>query len=645
MKLAMRFEWKLGIAIAVIVALMAAPLVLADGIIADADALVLSPPAGNSTSATQSAGTTQSYDFSAYIKETGNNGDDVFVAANDKVNVTIARSGDWVTVGGTPTGLTFTAYDAPQAGTIEIAIPCGATGSKTMSVQLGATATNGKSMSPNNSVTLSYVITAGSNDPSCAPPPPPDGDGDGVPDSSDNCPSTANAGQADTDGDGLGDACDATPNGDTDGDGIDNLADNCPNDANADQADADSDGLGNACDSNSYAPALASAAVDANGNEGDTLTTSGSFSDADGNNSLVISFSGAGTGVDNGDGTWSWSLPTNDNGSGIVVVQANDGEHAVATDSFNWSAANVDPTATFDASTPVNEGDPISLSLTNPFDPSSADTAAGFEYAFDCGDGTGFVASLTNTATCTTVDNGTPTVKGKIEDKDGGATEYSQSVIVNNVAPTITGISANAAQTLTGVNVIFTGSATDPSSVDTAAGFSWLWSVDGGAPVSGSSSFSTSFSTCGSHTVTAVATDKDDGASEPFASGAVSVYEAHFLAPLNEGMVNTVQKGRVVPVKISIGCGGNSLTGLSPAIQLLKGDFSPGTESLTDAVETLSVSAADTTGIMRPIDSAYLYNLQVPSTALANEKYTIRVRPFGNSNPGASLYIVLQIRK
>jgi hypothetical protein len=137
----------------------------------------------------------------------------------------------------------------------------------------------------------------------------------------------------------------APPVSDSDGDGVPDSSDNCPSVANADQADADGDGLGNACDSNSYAPQVASAAADANGNEGDTLSTSGSFFDADGNNSLTITKqSGDGTVTDNGDGTWSWSLATTDNGSGTVVVQASDGEHTVATDSFDWSAANVDPT-------------------------------------------------------------------------------------------------------------------------------------------------------------------------------------------------------------------------------------------------------------------------------------------------------------
>ena len=49
--------------------------------------------------------------------------------------------------------------------------------------------------------------------------------------------------------------------------------------------------------------------------------------------------------------------------------------------------ANVAPSATFTASSPVDEGTAIALALSTPTDPSPVDTAAGFTYAFDCGSG------------------------------------------------------------------------------------------------------------------------------------------------------------------------------------------------------------------------------------------------------------------
>jgi hypothetical protein len=134
----------------------------------------------------------------------------------------------------------------------------------------------------------------------------------------------------------------AAPDGD--GDGIPDATDNCPSDANPAQEDVDADDIGDACDDNSYAPALATAALDANGFEGSALGTSGAFSDQDGNSSLTITkVSGDGTVTDNPDGTWSWSHTAADDASGTVKVQATDGEHAVAEDEFNWTAANVPP--------------------------------------------------------------------------------------------------------------------------------------------------------------------------------------------------------------------------------------------------------------------------------------------------------------
>jgi hypothetical protein len=229
---------------------------------------------------------------------------------------------------------------------------------------------------------------------------------------------------------------------DTDGDGIPDSSDNCPNVANPDQADADGDGLGNACDPNSYPPAVDTAAADANGNEGDTLTTSGAFSDADGNNTLTISkVSGDGTVPDNGDGTWSWSLPTVDDASGSVTVKASDGEHTDATDTFNYTAVNVPPiihdfTVTGGGATACIGGNSVSVSftVTDPAD-NAHDAITG---TINWGDSSSTNISGRTISESHTYSAGTYTINVSVNDGDGGvataggAGPGSVSLLYNN---------------------------------------------------------------------------------------------------------------------------------------------------------------------------------------------------------------------
>ncbi len=127
--------------------------------------------------------------------------------------------------------------------------------------------------------------------------------------------------------------------------------------------------------------------------------------------------------------------------------------------------------------------------------------------------------------------------------------------------------------------------------------------------------------------------------------GEVEECEAHFLQPIDEGVVNTVQKGRVIPIKVQVLCDGVETTGLTPTIQLLNGDKTDGTATTADMIETLSSAAADTTGVMREADGFYIYNLKVPTSATTNQLFTIRVRPNGDTDPASAIYALLRIRK
>src|SRR5207237_576713 len=125
-----------------------------------------------------------------------------------------------------------------------------------------------------------------------------------------------------------------------------------------------------------------------------------------------------------------------DTGADTVALTGTCSDGGSGSAQFTADVANVAPTATFSNDGPVSEGSDFHLYLSSPGDPSGADTTAGFTYAFDCGLGYGAYGS-TPSATCSTTDNGVRSVKGKIRDKDGGVSEYTGSVTVNNVNPAV----------------------------------------------------------------------------------------------------------------------------------------------------------------------------------------------------------------
>jgi hypothetical protein len=490
--------------------LLAVPAIaLADVLQGDADSDALATPNANSKSANQAPGTTASYDFSAFVDETGNATNDAFKVAGDYVTVDIVRGGDWLNTSdaGSPANFIFTKYteddtltstpDNSQDGTINVTVPCTATGSKDMTAVLTAVAKN-----------------AGA---------------DGI----------------------IGNADDTT----LPSTGSTNRQLN-PNTQTFTYTITASGTPAASCTPANSAPVIASDNASRTVDEGQTATNTGTWSDANAGDTVTLSAS-VGNVTKNDNGTWSWSYGTTDG--------------------------------------PANS----------------------------------------QTVTITATDN------------HAASNNTTFGLTVNNVAPTVSSVSASAQNALSGKNVTFTGTATDVSSVDQAAGFFWKWSEDGGTfgsyGAQSANTFTASFSSCGSHHVSAVAKDKDNGESAAVDSGSVNVYNASFAPPVDTApYVNTVQKGRVIPVKISVGCATN-LTGLQPSIQLLSGDKTDGSETTTDEIETYSVSSADSGVVMRTADGGYIYNLRVPD--VANAYYTVRVNPFGGSNASSNMYALLKTRK
>src|SRR5919109_742805 len=301
---------------------------------------------------------------------------------------------------------------------------------------------------------------------------------------------------------------------------------------------------------------------------------------------------------------------------------------------------NDPPTASAGGPYSVAEGSSVVLSA------SGSDPEGGpLSYAWDLDDD-GTFETPGQTATFSADDGpATPTVKVQVTD-NGGLTDVAQATVqVTNVAPTVTSLTPNPVTGLVGQGITFTGSATDPSSADTAAGFSWAFDTGSGFGAFGANGFVATYTSCGTYTVDAEARDTDGGVSQPFTSPPVQVYSGSVLPPLTAGAFNLVQKGQVVPVKITVGCNGFT-SGLHPAISIRSGDYDPSVDP-GDPSYTVppSGSAADTSGVMREItaDQQYVYNLAVPSNTTAGALYTVLIRPFGGSAP--TLYAVLKIKK
>ena len=551
---------------------------LADQFLADADTFAveaLGQPTSNVHNATQQPGTTQTYPFSAAVKQQGSPTTRVFANVGDTVTVTNTFSGDWLdAAGSSPASFLITAYEQNHRGDISIKVPCDAVADtqKTMRIVVNPTASNTKPLE-GDPQTITYNIKAG------------------------NSPAASCAAPANT-----------APVANND---IYNTSEDTPLSVPAPGV------LGNDTDADSNPLTAALGTGPSNGEL--TLNSNGSF---------------------------TYTPNNNFHGSDSFTYRANDGtaNSNTATVTINVAAVNDPPViSSVTNNGPINEGSSatITVNATDVDNPASE-----LRYNFDCDNNGTFEKgpNAANSDSCSFDDDGNPRVNVQVTDGAGGSAMGFTNVQVNNVAPTVTNISASAQNVLSGKNVTFTGTATDPSTADTRAGFLWKWDVGQGF-VAGANPFTTTFANCGSHSVKAIAGDKDGGESDAVSSPSVNVYNASYNTPLNEGMQNLVQAGRVIPVKISAGCASN-LTGLTPSIQMLKG-LQNGGESLegTDNVETLSSSAADTTGVMRPVDGGYIYNLQVPSTAKANDLYTVRVNPFGGNNASSNMYVVLKIRK
>src|SRR5438067_305589 len=143
----------------------------------------------------------------------------------------------------------------------------------------------------------------------------------------------------------------------------------------------------------------------------------------------------------------SHTYDDNTAGGYTVTVKVTDKDGGSDAKTFNANVHNVAPTATLNAPSPVVEGTSTFVTLPGQHDPSGADTAAGFHYAFDC---------------------------------DGGSDSKTFTANVANVAPTATLSNGGPIFEGSSASISFSGQH-DPSGADTSAGFHYAFDCSGGS--------------------------------------------------------------------------------------------------------------------------------------------------------------------
>jgi hypothetical protein len=318
-------------------------------------------------------------------------------------------------------------------------------------------------------------------------------------------------------------------------------------------------------------------------------------------------------------------------------VTATDKDHAAGSASFTVAVTNVAPTATLSNNSPINEGGSATVSFSGASDPSSADTAAGFHYSLACN---GNAASLAATyaaagtsasTSCGFNDNGSYSVLGRIFDKDNGHSDYSTTVVVKNVAPSVSTLSVTGTGVVacvTGNTVTLGFSWSDPANgSDAPYSYSINWG-DGSPATTGSTSamsvggLTHVYAAGGPYIISVTVTDNDGGTSLASTSGPVGysfVYNTSgILQPINlTGTRSSFKLGSTIPVKVKItDCSGAAVSGLTLTVRLQKLDNTgtPVNEAFVDSVP----DAGNTMRYSGSPDNQYIYNLSTKRSQLTN---------------------------
>jgi PKD repeat protein len=284
---------------------------------------------------------------------------------------------------------------------------------------------------------------------------------------------------------------------------------------------------------------------------------------------VAVTFDGSATdpstAITNAGFTYSWSFGDGSSpvaGASPSHTYSRSGKYAVtltATDKNGGTGSitltvnvSTQPTATFSGPSTVGAGATAAqVKFSN-----QAGGSGGYTYSYDFDNDGNFEITGSPSPTATVpesyVDFGpaTVTVHGRITDGAGGYSDYTTTISVTDTPPT-------PSITLTpnvdaGVAVTFDGSATDPSTAITNAGFTYSWDFgDGSSPVTGKSP-SYTYNRSGKYAVTLTVIDENGG------SGSVTLtVNVEPLPTATFSGPSTVDKGSTAQVTFTDQTGGS----------------------------------------------------------------------------------------